>query len=74
MSWNWNKVLWIVFALCLVIIVADNYYWVRDGTWLTSPMGSAVAIFKWIAIAILSYVLIKPSSATVVTSEVKADE
>ena len=75
-NWNWNKILWIVFALCLVVIVVDNFYWIKDGYWFTEPIQSAVALFKWVANAILSYVLIKPSSlstaTTAVTSEVKA--
>jgi hypothetical protein len=77
MRWNWNKVLWIVFALCLVIIVSDNYYWVKDGSWVAAPIGSAVAIFKWVAIAILSYVLIRPSSLAptpTIVSEVKGND
>jgi len=79
-EWNWNSVLWTVFALCLVVIVVDNFYWVRDGTWFTSPMWSAITIFKWVAIAIICYVLVRPSSladpiaAISISSEAKADD
>lgn len=59
---EWNRILWIVFGLCLVVILFDNYYWIKDGTWFSSPTWSAVTIFKWVAIVIICYVLIQPSS------------